>query len=171
MSRATTHSEEGDGLYDYGPPVTVGEGPEDSGTPADTTGEVTTEEGDSPLSPPPNTDTIVEPGGSPSDEAIAGADPSIDSLNPTTAAVGADATVTVTGSMFGENAVVEVDQAEVSTTYISDNELTAVLTDPGSAGTASVTVRNPANEQESNSVDFTWTAAEVGDDAGPSRAR
>jgi hypothetical protein len=118
-------------------------------------------EGDSPHEPPANTDTVTEPGGSPSDEAIAGADPSIDSLTPDTAAVGADATVTVTGTYFGENAVVEVDQAAVSTVYVSGSELTATLVDPGTAGTASVTVRNP-NDQESNNVDFTWTASRSG---------
>jgi hypothetical protein len=142
-----------------GPPTTVGEGPDDSGTPQDNSDAVVIDnEGESPLAPPPDAATIVEPGGSPTDEAIAGIDPSITSLEPTTGVVGSDITVTVTGTMFGDDAVVEVDQAEVATTNVSNTELTAVLTDPGAAGTVAVTVRN-ANDQESNSVDFTWTAA------------
>ena len=148
-------------LYEYGPPTTVGEGAEDSGLPQDNTGDVEDADGgDTPHTPPANTDTVVEPGGSPSDEALSGADPSITTLTPDNAVVGADATVTVTGSMFSEDSVVEADQVAVATTHVSNTELSATLPDPGTAGTVSVTVRNPNVQQESNSVSFTFTATE-----------
>lgn len=70
MSRAATHTVNGDGLYDYGPPVTVGDDPDDMGTPQDNSDAVdVVNEGDSPLAPPPDADTIEEPGGSPTDES------------------------------------------------------------------------------------------------------
>ena len=56
--------------YEYGPPVTVGTSPEDEGVPQDNSGaEIIDNEGDTPHTPPANTDTIVEPGGSPSEES------------------------------------------------------------------------------------------------------
>ena len=144
--------------YDYGPPTVVGDGPEDSGIPQEITdAEVVEEPGDSPHTPPPNTEIIVEPGGSPSDENVALNDPSVSTLAPDTAEIGSEATVTVTGTNFTDLSQVEVDQQPVSTTYVSATELTATLADPGAAGTASVTVRNPTAEMESNTVDFTWT--------------
>lgn len=152
--------------YDYGPPVTVGTGDnqQDAGVPQDNSEAVVVDnEGDTPLSPPPDADTIVEPGGSPSDEMVELYDPSITSLTPDTAVVGADATVTVSGTNFFDTSAVEVAQSPVTTTYVSATELTATLTDPGTAGTAGVTVRNPQAEMESNTVDFTWTAAAEGE--------
>jgi len=149
-----------DPAYDYGPPTTVGDGPEDSGVPQDNADAVAVDnEGESPLSPPPNTDTVIEPGGSPSDEIVALHDPSIASITPDTAVVGGEATVTVTGTNFRDDSVVEVDQVAVSTVYVSDTELTATFNDPGAAITESVTVRNPTSEMESNTVEFTWTTA------------
>ena len=97
----------------------------------------------SPLAPPPDTDTITVPGGSPTDEILALHDPSIASLTPDTAVVGGEATVTVTGTNFRDDSVVEADQVGVSTVYVSDTELTATLDDPGAAGTDSLSVRNP----------------------------
>lgn len=147
-----------DELYDYGPPVDAGLIAENVGQPQDNSDAVVVEdEGDSPLAPPPNTDTIVEPGGDPTDEAEAGFDPSITSLTPDTAVAGADVTVTVAGERFTADSVVEVNQAPVPTVYVSGTELTATFN--GAAGTAGVTVRNPAAEQESNTVDFTFTEA------------
>ena len=146
-------------LYDYGPPTTVGDGPEDSGVPQDNSEAVVIDQpGDAPQD---NSDatTVVEPGGSPSSEIEALHDPSVASLTPATAVVGGEATVTVTGTNFRDTSVVEVDQAAVPTTYVSPTELTATVADPGAAGTASVTVRNPTSQMESNTVDFTWTTA------------
>ena len=117
-------------------------------------------EGDTPHTPPENTDTIVEPGGSPSDEVMDLYDPAVSSLTPNTAAVGADATVTVAGSNYAPDAVVEADGTEMDTVNDSGTSLTATLTDPGAAGVVGVTVRNPSTGFESNTVDFTWTAAE-----------
>lgn len=142
-------------LYDYGPPVTQ-EG--ETSTPANNEGVVIDNEGESPLAPPPDASTIIEPGGSPTDEVVAAHDPSISSLSPDTAVAGTDVTVTVTGERFSSASVVELDQVPVATTYVSDTELTATLN--GVEGTASVTVRNPTVAQESNSVSFTFTAPE-----------
>lgn len=141
--------------YDYGPPVTTdGE----TGTPAQTTGVLVAIPGGSPFSPPPDAATIIEPGGSPSDAWLALNDPNITSLTPDTAAISeGDATVTVNGTNFDSDSVVEVDQVAVSTTYVSATELTATFVAPGEAGTVSVTVRNPTGEQESNATTFTWT--------------
>ena len=144
---------------DTGPPVNT-EG--QTGTPATTTGDDVVIEGESPHEPPADADNIVEPGGSPSDDAIAAVDPSITSLTPDTAAVGADATVTVAGTNFRDDSVVEAEQSAVPTVYVSDTELTATLSDPGGEGAETLTVRNPSSEQESNGVDFTWTAASAG---------
>ena len=131
-----------------------------AGTPQDNSEAVTVaEEGDSPLAPPPDADTITNPGGSPTDEILELHDPNIESLTPNTAVVGGEATVTVTGTNFREDSVVEADQVGVSTVYVSDTELTATLDDPGAAGTDSLSVRNPSSQMESNSVEFTWTTA------------
>ena len=146
--------------YDYGPPVDAGLNPDQIGTPQDNSeAVVTTEEGESPLAPPPDAATITEPGGSPTDEILELHDPKITSVTPDTAAIGGVATVTVTGTNFREDSVVEADQVGVSTVYVSATELTATLDDPGAAGTDSLSVRNPSSQMESNSVDFTWTAA------------
>ena len=71
--------------YQYGPPTTVGTGPEDSGTPQDNSDAVTVDadQGESPLAPPPDAATITEPGGSPTDEVLELHDPKIESLTPT----------------------------------------------------------------------------------------
>jgi hypothetical protein len=143
---------------DYGPPVTQGEGStqDDAGTPAETTGEVEDAGGgDTPHTPPANTETIVDPGGSPTDEIQELYDPTITSLSPDSATLGADADVTVTGTNFTNDSAVEVDGSWTDSAYVSETELTATLTDPGTAGTVGVSVRN-ASGFESNTVDFTW---------------
>ena len=147
--------------YDYGPPVVVGVGPDDDGTPATTTGETESGQppnGFSPHTPPANTATVVEPGGSPSEEWLSLNDPHIASLTPNTGAAGAAVAVTVAGSNFDPDSTVEVDNAPVSTTYVSPAQLTTSL-NRATAGTVSVTVRNPTGDQESNSVNFTFTGA------------
>jgi hypothetical protein len=53
--------------------------------------------------------------------------------------------------------VVEVDQTATATTYVSQTELGATLSDPGAAATLNVTVRNPTSQQESNTVTFDFT--------------
>ena len=144
-------------LYDYGPPVTVGEGPEDGGTPADTTGEVTTEQGESPHDPPPDAATIVEPGGSPSDEVVAANTPSVASLSPSTAVTGSDVDVTVSGERFTPGSGATCDGSPVPTTVVSNTELTATLpVSTATAGTLAVGVQNGG--LVSNTVDFTVTA-------------
>lgn len=84
-------------------------------------------------------------------------DPGISSLSPAAGVVGVQVTVRVLGSNFEAGSVIEVDQVAVPTTYVSASELTATVT-PAAAGTKRITVRNP-NDEESNGVDFTVTAA------------
>lgn len=81
-------------------------------------------------------------------------DPHIASLTPATVSAAAGATVvTVRGSRFAADSVVEINQAGQATTYVDAGTLT-VSYDPTVAGTLMFTVRNPAGEQESNSVPF-----------------
>ena len=85
-------------------------------------------------------------------------DPTITSLNPNTLPASAAATlITVTGTLFEAGSVVEVNQVAQATTFVNSTTLT-IMYDPTAAGTAEFTVRNPNNE-ESNSVPFTITAA------------
>jgi IPT/TIG domain len=85
------------------------------------------------------------------------ADPHIDSIAPSSIAATAGATtITVTGSAFASGAVIEFDQVEVPTTYVSLTSLTTSF-DPSVAGAINVTVRNP-NDEESNTVILTVTA-------------
>lgn len=85
-------------------------------------------------------------------------DPQITSLVPTTGVVGVEVVVRVLGTDFEPTSVIEVDQAAFgATTFVSATELTATVT-PASAGVKRVTVRND-NDEESNGVDFTVTAA------------
>ena len=86
-------------------------------------------------------------------------DPHIDSITPAAGVVGVEAVVSVLGSNFEATSVVEIDQVAVgATAFVSATELSLTVT-PAIAGVKSVTVRN-ANEEESNSVDFTVSAAE-----------
>jgi hypothetical protein len=84
-------------------------------------------------------------------------DPAISSLAPSTLPASAGATaITVTGARFVSGSVVEVNQAPVTTTYVSATQLTATF-DPTVAGTVTFTVRNP-NDEESNGQPFVVTA-------------
>ena len=89
--------------------------------------------------------------------------PAITSLSPATAtAGGATFTLTVTGSGFVNGAVVRWNGANRPTTFVSDTQLTAAIpaTDIATAGTASVTVFNPApGGGASNSLTFTINAS------------
>lgn len=76
--------------------------------------------------------------------------PHIDSLEPMTVGVLAGPTVIqVLGTGFAEGAMIEVDQAEEPTTFVSDTELSMTFT-PTAEGTLFVTVR--LGEDESNSM-------------------
>lgn len=84
-------------------------------------------------------------------------DPAVTTLTPATLPASAGATaITVRGSRFVAGSVVEVNQAPVTTAYVSATQLTATY-DPTVAGTVQFTVRNP-NAEESNSVPFVVTA-------------
>ena len=89
--------------------------------------------------------------------------PAITSLSPATAtAGGATFTLTVTGSGFVNGAVVRWNGANRPTTFVSDTQLTAAIpaTDIAAAGTASITVFNPApGGGASNSLTFTINAS------------
>lgn len=144
------------GLYEYGPPVTIGDHASEQGTPEQTTGEVTTEQGASPLSPPPNTETVFEPGGAPSDDVMEASTPYVESLAPAGAtAADPDTTVTLTGTGFRDTSVVTYGGADLATTFVDESQLTAVFpTSTASAGDVPVTVRNPSG-LESQPATFT----------------
>lgn len=85
--------------------------------------------------------------------AVYAPDPQITTLTPNTVSAAAGpTTVTVTGTNFDEDSVVEINQAAQTTTYVSPTSLT-VSYDPTVAGTVQFTVRNTSDE-ESNSVPF-----------------
>jgi hypothetical protein len=88
-------------------------------------------------------------------------DPTITTLAPSTAVAGSGpVTVTVTGTNFLADSVVEADQAALVTTFVSATSLTASY-DPATAGTVRFTVRNGgAGGEESNGSDFVVTVAE-----------
>ena len=88
-------------------------------------------------------------------------DPTIVSLAPSTAVEGSGSTViTVTGTNFQADSVVEADQAALPTTFVSATSLTATYV-VGTEGTVRFTVRNGGSGgEESNGSDFTVTTAE-----------
>jgi hypothetical protein len=88
---------------------------------------------------------------------IAGA-PTLTSLSPALALAGGAAfTITVTGSNFANNAVVQWNGMNLATTFVSSTQLTAQV--PASAlataGTANVTVVNPSTATLSGTLPFT----------------
>lgn len=88
---------------------------------------------------------------------FAGGDPRISSLAPNTASASAGpTTVTVNGSNFEADSVVEIDGVAQTTTFVSASRLT-VSYDPSTAGTFVFTVRNASN-LESNDSPFVVTA-------------
>jgi hypothetical protein len=72
--------------------------------------------------------------------------PILTSLNPTTATIGAGFTLTVNGSNFAPNSVVQVNGSPRSTGFVSGSQLTAqILTsDVSSVGSLAITVFTPA---------------------------
>src|SRR5262249_11050495 len=85
--------------------------------------------------------------------------PSISSLSPSSASAGAaDFTLTVNGSNFASNTVVRWNGSSRTTTFVSSTQLTAAIlaSDVATAGTAQVTVLNPASGSviQSNTLAF-----------------
>src|SRR5436190_2073797 len=78
--------------------------------------------------------------------AMAGSVPAISQLAPNSANAGAAFVLTVDGSYFGSQAVVNFNGTAQVTTFVSANQVTASIpaTDVATAGTAAVTVTNPA---------------------------
>ena len=86
-------------------------------------------------------------------------DPTITSLNPSTAVAGSGTTqVTVTGTQFRADSKVEANQAAIPTTFVSATSLTAQFPVPATAGPVTFTVRT--DTEESNPSTFTVTASE-----------
>jgi hypothetical protein len=101
---------------------------------------------------------------------ISGTPPVLMSLSPSSATEGGSAfTLTVTGSDFVDGAVVRWDGSDRLTTFISSSELQAEITasDIATAGTATVTVFNPApGGGTSNSQSFSINTG-TGSATGP----
>jgi hypothetical protein len=84
--------------------------------------------------------------------------PTVTSLSPTSATAGGAAfSLTVNGTGFLSTSVVKFNGAAKTTTFVSAMQLTAAITaaDIATAGTATVTVTNPAPGGTSNAVSFT----------------
>ena len=85
--------------------------------------------------------------------------PTLSAISPTTATAGGPAfTLTVTGVDFVDGSVVRWDGADRTTAFVSGTQLTATIPagDIATAGTATVTVENPApGGGESNELTFT----------------
>lgn len=84
--------------------------------------------------------------------------PSISSISPNTASVGAAGlTLTVNGGNFRSNSVVVWNGASLGTTFVSDNQLSASVSSSNLADpdTAVVYVYNPASTTESIAVGTT----------------
>jgi hypothetical protein len=106
------------------------------------------------------------PGGGTSNTAIftiqaSNPAPTISSISPATAVAGSDNfTLTITGTNFVNGAVVRWNGSDRTTTFVSSTQLTAAIpaSDVATAGTANVTVFNPApGGGESGAVTFTIT--------------
>ncbi|MDR3402814.1 MAG: prepilin-type N-terminal cleavage/methylation domain-containing protein, partial [Chthoniobacter sp.] len=89
--------------------------------------------------------------------------PTLTSISPTSTAAGStDTTITVTGSNFVSGAIINWNGTPLTTTYVSATSLTATVPAANitSAGTASVTVTNPApGGGTSGAQTFTITTA------------
>jgi hypothetical protein len=85
--------------------------------------------------------------------------PTISSISPATAVAGSgNFTLTITGTNFVTNSVVRWNGSDRTTTFVSSTQLTAAIpaSDIATAGTANVTVFNPApGGGESDAVTFT----------------
>jgi inosine-uridine nucleoside N-ribohydrolase len=88
---------------------------------------------------------------------VAAATPTISSISPSSSTAGSGPiTLTVTGSSFMSNSVIQVNGAAHATTFISGSQLATTLTtaDLATAGTLSITVTTPGGGT-SSSVAFT----------------
>jgi len=88
---------------------------------------------------------------------VAAATPTVSSISPSSATAGSGPiTLTVTGSSFMSNSVIQVNGAAHATTFISGSQLASTLTagDLATAGTLSITVTTPGGGT-SSSVAFT----------------
>ena len=77
---------------------------------------------------------------------VAGSVPTIAALNPASMTAGSSAfTLTVNGTNFGSQAVVNWNGAARATSFVSGNQVTAAIAaaDVATAGSAAVTVTNP----------------------------
>ena len=94
-------------------------------------------------------------GSYPPDVLGGGSGPKITALAPNTAVAGSPPlTVTVTGSGFDPDAVIEAGGSALTTTVVNSSELTATF-DPTTAGAVVFTVRNVGSTAESNNMTFT----------------
>ena len=106
--------------------------------------------------------TVVNPGNLTSNTAtftINNPSPTITTISPATAVAGSgNFTLTITGTNFVNGAVVRWNGSDRTTTFVSSTQLTAAIpaSDVATAGTANVTVFNPApGGGESGAVTFT----------------
>jgi hypothetical protein len=79
-------------------------------------------------------------------QPVAGSVPAISALTPASMTAGSSAfTLTVNGTNFGSQAVVNWNGAARTTTFVSGNQVTAAIAaaDIATAGSAAVTVTNP----------------------------
>jgi hypothetical protein len=153
-------------LYSYGPPVTViGSGGTNSNT-----GEVEPGTPSSPHTPPANSGTVTEPGGSPSEELVGMYTPVLNSINPNTAVIGgANLTMTASGSKYLSSAQAPNFVSKIifnggvePTTYISDTQVSTGVS-PATAGTPGsypVEVSNGGFKSASRPFSFTATGEE-----------
>jgi Hydrazine synthase alpha subunit middle domain/IPT/TIG domain len=89
---------------------------------------------------------------------VVGATPTISNLSPALAAVGgASFTLTVNGTNFANNAAVQWNGANRTTTFVSSTQLTAQISavDIAAVGSASITVTNPSASTISAAAPFT----------------
>ena len=80
----------------------------------------------------------------------------VTSINPSTAAISTPITLVVTGTGFTPDSKI-LFGGVTTTVFVSDTELSADVTTPGTEGVVPVSVTD-INEVPSNSVDFTVTA-------------
>jgi hypothetical protein len=83
--------------------------------------------------------------------------PSLTSINPSSAPAGSPViTINATGSNFISSSIVEWDNVALATSYVNSTTLTAQISagDLQTAGTATVTVTNPAPGGTSNGLNF-----------------
>jgi hypothetical protein len=97
--------------------------------------------------------------------AAAVSSPTITSLSPTSAVRGsADVTLTVTGTNFASNSTVQLNGTNLTTTFVSATQLTAIIPAGNlvNRGTLAITVSTPGSGT-SNAQNFTLTAANLPD--------